>query len=103
RWTDVAARRQSPPMPNSTVASASDLLRLRERVDCLLRRIEAGPTTDPNSPTQESQYATLATGAMECRASSDSTTLSTAHAPATEQTGQPSGRAHSQTGPKPSQ
>ena len=102
-WTDVVATPQSPAMPNSTVASASDLLRLRERVDCLLRRIEAGPTTDPNSSTQESQHATLATGAVECRAASDSTTLSTAHAPATEQAGQPSGRAHSQAGAKPSQ
>src|SRR2546427_4128486 len=31
------------------------------------RRIEAGPTTDQNSPTQESHHATSATGAVEGR------------------------------------
>ena len=102
-WTDVVTVPQISVQPCSTAASASDLLRLRERVDCLLRRIEAGPTRDQNSPTQESQHATLAIGAVECRAASDSTAVSTAHAPATKQAGQPSGRAHSQAGAKPSQ
>jgi hypothetical protein len=98
-WTDFVATPQSSEAPSSTVACASDLLRLCQRVDCLLRRIEAGPTTDQNSPTQESHHATSATGAVECRTSCQSTHLSTAHASATEQSRQPPGRAHSQTGP----
>jgi hypothetical protein len=65
----------------------------------LLRRIEADPATDQNSPTQESHHATAATGAVECRTPSHSTRLSTAHASAAEQSGQPPGPAHSQTDP----
>jgi hypothetical protein len=102
-WTDFVATPQSSEQPCANVACASDLLRLRERVDCLLRRIEADPTADQNSPTQESQYATAANGTLECRASSHSTHLSTAHASATEPTGQPSGRTHSQARTKSSQ
>jgi hypothetical protein len=98
-WTDFVATPQSPGALCSIVASASDLLRLRQRVDCLLRWTEAGPTTDQNSPTQESQHATAATGAVERRTSSHSTHLSTTDSSATEQSGQPPGRAHSKTGP----
>jgi len=98
-WTDFVATPQSSGAPCSTVASASDLLRLRQRVDCLLPRIEAGPTTKQNSPTQESQHATLATGAVECRTSSNSTRLSTAHASTAEPSRQPPGSAHSHAGP----
>src|SRR6266853_2528952 len=101
-WTDFGAPPQSSEAPCSTVACASDLLRLRQRVDCLVRRIEAGPATDQNSPTQENHHATSATGTVECRTSSHSTHLSTAHASATKQSRQPPGRAHSQTGPGPS-
>jgi len=98
-WTDFVATPQSAEPLCSTVASASDLLRLRQRVDCLLRRIEIGPTSNQNSLTQESQHATAATGAVECRTSSDSTDLSTAHASTAEQSRQPPGSAHSQAGP----
>jgi hypothetical protein len=101
-WTDFVATPESPAFGSWTVASASDLLRLRQRVDCLLRRIEPGPTADQTSPTQESQNATTATGAVECRAPSDSTALSTAHSPATQQSGQPPGCTDSQTGATPS-
>ena len=38
-WTDVASSPESSAPPCSSVGSASDLLRLRQRVDCLLRRI----------------------------------------------------------------
>ena len=99
-WTDFVATPQSSGASCSTVASASDLLRLCQRVDCLLRRIEADPTTKQNSPTQESQHATAATGTVECRAPSDSTRLSTAHASTAEQSRQSSGSAHSQADPR---
>ena len=98
-WTDFVATPQSSEAPCSTVACASDLLLLRQRVDCLLHRIEAGPVTDQNSPTQESHHATSATGAVECRTSSNSTRLSTAHASTAEPSRQPPGSAHSQAGP----
>src|SRR2546427_9752224 len=38
-WTDFVATPPSSGTPCSIVASASDLLGLRKRVDCLLRRI----------------------------------------------------------------
>ena len=98
-WTDFVATPQSSGASCSTVASASDLLGLRKRVDCLLRRIEADPATDQNSPTQESQHATAATGVVECGTASHSTHLSTAHVPAAEQSRQPPRPAHSETGP----
>jgi hypothetical protein len=99
-WTDFVAPPAGSAAPCSIVASASDLLRLRQRVDCLLRRIQAGPSTEQNSSTQESQHATAATGAVECRTSSHSTDLSTTHPRATEQSGQPPGRTSPQNGPK---
>ena len=95
-WTDFVALPPGSAAPCSIVASASDLLRLRERVDCLLRRIQAGPSTEQNSSTQESQHATAATGAVECRTSPNSTDLSTTHPCTTERSGQPSGRTSSQ-------
>jgi len=98
-WTDFVVTPQCSGASCSTVAWATDLLRLRQRVDCLLHRIEAGPTTKQYSPTQESQHATTATGAVECGTSPNSTGLSTAHASAAEQSRQPPGSAHSQAGP----
>jgi hypothetical protein len=98
-WTDFVATAPSSGASCSTVASASDLLRLRQRVDCLLRRTQVGPTTNQRSSTQESQYATAATGALECGTSSHSAHLSTAHASAAEQSRQPSGPTDPQTGP----
>lgn len=100
-WTEVLAAPPPSQSSCSTVACASDLLRLRERIDCLLCRINAGPITDNNLPTQESQHATAAaTGALECRTPSHSTHLSTAHASAAKQSGQSPGPAHSQAGSK---
>jgi hypothetical protein len=93
-WTDSVTDLANPAPPCSIVGSASDLLGLRRRVDCLLRRIEAGPASKQNSSTQESQHATTTTGAVECRTSSDSTGLSTAHAATTEPSGQSPGPTH---------
>jgi len=45
-WTDIVTAPQSSEASCSAVASASDLLGLRQRVDCLLRRIEAGLTAN---------------------------------------------------------
>jgi hypothetical protein len=98
-WTDFVATPQSSAALCPTIASASDLLHLRQFVDCLLRRTEVGPTTNQNSPTLESQHATAATGTVECGTSSHSTHLSTANASATEQSRQPSGPTHPQAGP----
>jgi uncharacterized phage protein gp47/JayE len=98
-WTDFSAK-QSDSTPNaSLIASASDLLRLHQRVDSLLRRIETDLATKQNSSTQESPHAAATTRTVERRASSDSTGLSTTHVSATEQSGRPSGPTHSQTGP----
>ena len=97
----LGSAENSLPAP-SLLSSASDLLRLRQRVDCLLRRIQPAPTTKQNSPTQENQHATAATGAVECRAASHSTHLSTTHASATERLGQSSGPTHSQAGARTS-
>lgn len=99
-WTDFIAPPPGSATPCSTVASATDLLLLRQRVDFLLRRMQAGPSTEQNSSTQESQHATAATGAVECRTSSHSTDLSTTHPCATEQSGQPPGRTSPQNGPE---
>jgi hypothetical protein len=98
-WTDLVSSPERSAPPCSLVSSASDLLRLRQRVDCLLRRIQNGATTQPSSPTQENQHATTATGVVECGTSPNSTSLSTAHASATEQPRQPPDSAHSQAGP----
>jgi hypothetical protein len=98
-WTDSVEAPQSSVAPCSTVACASDLLGLRQRVDCLLRRVQAGPTTVLNSPTQGSQHAIAATGVVECRTSSHSADLSTADASATEQSRRSPRRAHSQICP----
>src|ERR1035441_6231639 len=95
-WTDFVGGSDSSAPSCSIVASTTDLLRLRQRVECLLRRIESGSTTNQNSPTQESQYATTATGAVECRTPSDSTNLSTTDASTTQPPRQPSGPTHSQ-------
>jgi hypothetical protein len=98
-WTDFAAKPSDSTPTASLIASASDLLRLRQRVDCLLRRIETDPAIKQNASTQESPHATATTGTVERRASSDSTGLSTTHASTTEQSGRLSGPTHSQTGP----
>src|SRR5207245_7267092 len=47
-WTDFAATSASYPN-SSMMASASDLLRLRQRVDWLLRRTEQGPSAKQTS------------------------------------------------------
>jgi hypothetical protein len=98
-WTDFNPAPESSAAPCAVIASASDLLALRQRVDWLLRRIEGDPTMQPNLPTQEIQHATTAIGVVECRTSPDSTNLSTAHASATEQPRQPPDSAYSQGGP----
>jgi hypothetical protein len=98
-WTDFNATAQSSAASCSVIACASDLLALRQRVDCLLRRIQNGATTQQSSSTQENQHATTATGVVECGTSPNSTRLSTAHASATEQPPQPPDSAHSQAGP----
>jgi hypothetical protein len=101
-WTDFSAAPSSSTLTNSIIASASDLLRLRQRVDYLLCRIKADPACSQNSSTQESQHASATTGALERRASSQSTSLSTTHASATELSGQSLGPTHSQTRPESS-
>ena len=59
-WTDVASNPESSAPPCSRVGSASDLLRLRQRVDCLLRRIEVRSgdkpkLANPGKPTCNSR------------------------------------------------
>jgi hypothetical protein len=87
-WTESATNPTAPAPPCSFIASATDLLALRQRVDCLLRRIEAALANNQNASNQESQHATAATGALECRTSSDSKGLSTAHATTAKPPGQ---------------
>lgn len=98
--TDSAATSRSSAPSSST--EALDLLRVPERVDWLLRRIEPGPSANQTSATPESQHATTATGAVECGAASDSTTLSTAHSSTTEPSGQSPGRTDSKNGARKS-
>jgi hypothetical protein len=98
-WTDFGSPPALPAQAScSIVASAADLLRLRERVDYLLRRIDVGPATNKNSPTHEHQHGTPATGIVECRTPPHSTALSTAHGAAAKPSRQPPGSAHSQAG-----
>lgn len=97
-WTDFGPGSQSFAVLCSIVASASGLLSLRQRVDCLLRRIETAPTSQQSSPT-ENQHATAPTGAVERGTSPSSIHLSTAHASTAEQSRHPPGSADSQTGP----
>ena len=54
-WTDCVSTGDSSVTGDSPVASAADLLRLRQRVDCLLRRIEHDQARQQNLPNQESQ------------------------------------------------
>jgi hypothetical protein len=93
-WTDFVRDPASASPPCMIIGCALDLLVLRQRVDCLLRRIEADPAGTQNSTTQEIPHASATTGAVECRASSDSTGLSTAHAATTEPSGQSPGPTH---------
>ena len=87
-WTDLVSNPANSAPPCSLVGSASDLLGLRQRVDCLLRRIEAGPASSQKSSTQESQHASATTGTVECGTSSDSTGVPTTH-PATAKPSSP--------------
>jgi hypothetical protein len=97
-WTDLltSPAHSAPPCP--LIGYASDLLRLHKRVDYLLRRIEAGPASNPNSSIQESQHATATTGTVECGTSSDSTGLSTAHAATAESADLSLGPTHLEVG-----
>ena len=79
-WTESVTNTARPAPLCLLIASASDLLGLRQRVDYLLRRIEADPSNKQNSSTQESQHAIAATETVEHRTSSAATGLSTAHA-----------------------
>jgi hypothetical protein len=90
-WTDSAAATKHPQASCSIVAFASDLLRLRERVDYLLRRIGFAPATKDNSATQEHHHATTPIRAVECRTSPNSTSVSPTHAAAAEPSRPPSG------------
>ena len=101
-WTDFGGGSAISAPSCSIVACASDLLALRQRVEYLLRRIEAGLATNQILPTQESQHAATPTGAVEHRTSSDSTSLPTAHGPTTEPPRQPLGPPHGQAGAKSS-
>ena len=97
-WTELVANPARPVPPSSLVGSASDLLRLRQRVDCLLRRLQVDPASNQKSSTQENQHASAATGTLECRTSSDSTGLSTAHAGTTQSTDPSLGPTHLEVG-----
>jgi hypothetical protein len=101
-WTDVASNPESSAPPCSSVGSASDLLRLRQRVDCLLRRIESGPATSQNLPILESEHAKAATRTVERGTSSDSTPLPTALAPTAEQSCPLPGPTHGEVGARSS-
>jgi hypothetical protein len=98
-WTDFGAAASGSSPGGPIIASASDLLGLLQRVDCLLRRIETDLTAKQNTPTQESPHAAATTGAVERRAVLQSTGLSTTHAATTEQSGRSSGPTHPPTGP----
>jgi len=93
-WTALVSTPTNSTPPCSLVGSASDLLGLRQRVDCLVRRIEVGSANNQNSSTQESQHATATTGVVECGTSSDSTGIPTASAAATEPSGPSPGPTH---------
>jgi hypothetical protein len=98
-WTDfqsAATDASAPSSSGSVIASALDLLRTRQCVDSLLRRIEQIPTSDKTSPNQESQHETSTTRAVVCRTPSDPAALSTTHSRAAEQSGRSSGPTHSE-------
>jgi hypothetical protein len=98
-WTDFVSSTENPDPNHPMVASAGDLLRLRQRVDCLLHRIHADPTTSQTSQTQENGYATATTGTVERGATSDSTGLSRAHPSAAKPDHSYVGPTHSEDGP----
>jgi hypothetical protein len=83
-WTDWVPAPESSSGAQCLVAYAADLLRLRHRVDCLLRRIEPGLAVNQNSPSQEPKHATTTTGTVESGAAYDPADLSAAH-PSTTQ------------------
>jgi len=101
-WTDAVSDCANSAPLCSLVGSASDLLALRQRVDCLLRRIQAGPANNQNSSTQESQYANTPTGVVECRTSSDSASLPTTHDPTEKPSDRSLGPTHLEVGASPS-
>jgi len=98
-WTDFLPSPDRSGAGHFMVASAADLLRLCERVDCLRRRIEPDPTTRQNSPNQESQHAKATTGTVECGAASDSTSLSTANSSTAKRDRRSLGPTHSEDRP----
>jgi hypothetical protein len=100
-WTDLVATPESSAPSSSLQASASDLLRLRQRVDFLLRRIEPGLVANQTVSNPENQHETAATGTVECRTPSHATTLPTAHTAAAQRPDPSAGPAFSQAGAKP--
>ena len=97
-WTDFVATPGRAAPGCAVVASASDLLHLRQRVDGLLHRIEDAPTQAPTASTQPTNHATATTGVVEWRTTPDSATLSPAHALSTGPSGPSSGGTDSQAG-----
>jgi len=77
-WTDFAGTPANSAPSCSLLASATDLLRLRQRVDWLLRRIEAGGHNDQPSPIPEIQDDTSPTRVVERGTSSHSPRLPSA-------------------------
>ncbi len=102
RHTSFAATSTSSVPSSSREVLCLGLLRLRERVDGLWRRIEQGPSANQISPTPESQQVIMASGAVERSTSSDSTNISPAHASTAGQSGQPPGSTHSEVGARTS-
>ena len=99
-WTDWVPSVDSSAVDPALVASAADLLRVRQRVDWLLRRIEDGSASSQNSPTPESTHATATTGTVECGTPSDSTGLFTTHAATARRVDLSLGPTHSEDGPR---
>lgn len=98
-WTDWVPSVDGSAVDPALVASAADLLRLRQRVDWLLRRIQDGSASSQISSNPESPHATATTGTVECGAPLDSTGLFTTHAATARRVDQSLGSTHSEDGP----
>jgi hypothetical protein len=99
-WTDFKSPGLCSPKDEPCLAAClSDLLRTRQRVDALLRRIGTTPINTTGS-TQENRHASKSTGTVVRGTASDSAPLSTTQPRATDSPNPAFGVPAAKTGPQ---
>ena len=100
-WTDFKSfNLPASDLEITLVACLADLLRTRQRVDALLRRIGATPI-DPTASTQENQHAFKSNGTMVRGTAPDSAHLLTTQSRTADPPHSAFGVSDAQAGPQP--